>query len=210
MESACFAGFFLGKWGLKVTGNKELQVIPHIYCRIVWYCLRVLIKLYLCLTSGDVVTLLRSVTKYFLTAMIWGRPIPNTKASKDLWSWSTFHEICQSLIQIRWKFYTVLIQDFVKRSLWNFAHGTTCATFCSDMIPTMKLHWKSSFHRIWINLGISLMNWAPGVRLNVKMSSYMYTWVLWYCYLIFIMETPIPERWHLINSILSKAVNPSH
>ena len=42
MKSACFAGFFSGKWGLKVTRNKELLVIPHIiyiYCRSVCYCL---------------------------------------------------------------------------------------------------------------------------------------------------------------------------
>ena len=33
------------------------------------------------------------------------------------------------------------------------------------------------FRRIWINLGIAFMNWAPGVHFSIKMSSY--TGMLW-------------------------------
>ena len=143
--------------------------------------------------------------KYFLTAMIWGRPILNTSTS-----WRTFHErfFSRSLNSTEMSccshpnFGEMIVMKFYT---WHY----NCTKFRSYMIPTIKLHLKSSFHRTWITLRKSFMNWVPGVRLNLKMSSYRYTWVLWYWYLIFIMEIPIPERWHVINFVLSKAINPS-
>ena len=143
--------------------------------------------------------------------MIWDRPIPKQGTSMNLCSWSTFHERFFNLnlnsIEISCCSHPSFGETIVmKFCTWH----DNCIKCCSDMIPTIKLHLKSSFHRIWITLGKSFMNRAPGVRLSIEMSSYRYTWVLWYWYLIFILEIPIPERWHVINSIHSKPVNPSH
>ena len=147
--------------------------------------------------------------------MIWGRPIPvpvpNTRSSVNLCSCSTFHErfFSRNLNSIEISccshpsFGEMIVMKFYT---WN----DNCAKFCSNVIPTIKLHLKSSFHRIWISLGKSFMNWAPGVRLSINMSSYRYTWILWYRVSYLYNGNPHTWKWHVINSILSKAVNPSH
>ena len=219
---------FLGKRGLTVTGNKELLVNPTVICitahniHIAVQCLLLfggLIKTYLYITSGDLSNIITSL-RIVSTITFWrqwsgvGPYQTQGPGSMNLCSWSAFHDF-SVVIQIRWKFHAVHIRDLVKWSLWNFAHGTTFVQNCVTIwFPTMKLHLKSSFHRIKITMGKSFMNWAPGVRLNINRCHLtgrsIYTWVLWYWYRIFIMESPIPERWHLINSILSKVANPSH
>ena len=164
-----------------------------------------LIILYLHITSdvSNPIAWLRIVsTTYFLTAIIWGRPTFNTRTSTNLCSCSTFQERFFSRNFNAIETSCCSHPSFGEMIVMKFCtwHGN-CGKFCSNMIPTIKLHLKASFHRIWITLGKSFMNWAPGVRRNIKMSSYRYIWVLWYWNLIFIMEISIPERWHVINSI---------
>ena len=128
--------------------------------------------------------------------MIWGRPIPNTRASQH----ESIHDF-SVVIQIRWKYHVVQIRDWLKWSLWNVAHGTAVVqNFVAIWFPTMKLHLKSSFHRIKIRMGKSFMNWAPWSSSQYKdviLQVDLYTWVLWYWYRIFIMEIPIGPTWKM-------------
>ena len=68
----------------------------------------------------------------------------------------------------------------------------------SDMIPYNGVILKINFPSYLNYDGKIVHKMRPWARLNIKMSSYKYSWIfLCYLYLIFIMEIPIPERLHL-------------
>ena len=55
------------------------------------------------------------------------------------------------IIQIRWKFYSALIQVDMKWSQWNFSHGTT-AVGCVKLLPYNGVTLTPIFHRIWTTM----------------------------------------------------------
>ena len=106
--------------------------------------------------------------------MIWGRPIPNTRASQHesmhLERISKFFSRNSNSMEIsccsHTRFGEVIVMKFCA---WH----DSCAKFCSHMIPYNEVTLKIRDVKIkFPSMGKSFMNWAPGVRLNIKMSSY--------------------------------------
>ena len=95
-----------------------------------------------------------------------------------------FHERFLIVVQIEWKFHSVLIQIRMKRSLWTFLHVTT--SVLSWLVQNVVAIWYNEV-KLKINVpsylnyeGKKFMKWAPEACLNMKISHW-YTWILfWY------------------------------
>ena len=128
-------------------------------------------------------------------------PYRNTRNSMNLCSWSTFHERFFSHKLNSIEISCCSHPSFGEMIVMKFCTWHAMCKFCSNMIPPIKLHLKSTFHRIWITLGKSFMNWAPGMRLSITMSFYGYTGVFWHW--VFYLYNANPHTWNMTCYILN-------